>query len=326
MDRIPRIATLVLALCLGAATGARAQGGGGGGVVVEGMYFPRYGDPQLPHESPGMLGCFGGVGQSYDATGLRFGGEGMYCWGEGPLSMVYGGGQFGVVRPLGRSGLLYWTAHMGLGAGSLVDRRLPVGGHYRSFFAYLKPTLAIGLPLGPTAVEVGLTAFTPVNLAQWVDATGPRGLVTPTAGLQITAFTGWFEAPRRWAVRDADALAVPGPDDAPTAPRPAPAPARPLPEDAPLAVPAGAWPDAGDGEDARREDGASGQTTSKGAEAGEASSGPPREEAPLAVPAGGERSGPGAEDGGAASDDGEGAGTDRSGTDGSGADGSDEGS
>ena len=55
---------------------------GGAGVVLETMYYPRYGSPSAGHAAPGFLVCLGGVGMGYGRSGLRLGGEGLYCQGR----------------------------------------------------------------------------------------------------------------------------------------------------------------------------------------------------------------------------------------------------
>lgn len=205
-------------------------GGGGGGVMLNGTLYPLIEDSD-DYDSPGGLGCVGGVGFGFTDGGLRIGGEGMGCRGRAGVGMALAGVQVGFEH--GR-GPFWWSVHAGVGGGSLVDRT-QVSGDYQSGFAYVRPEFTVGFDLPISAIEVGIHALTPINVVQWVGEDGQsRGIVHPTIGAQVSFLFGSFDHGPRWMPPSPPAIAEP---DQPQAPPDAP-PQEPPPEEGPLAIPA----------------------------------------------------------------------------------------
>lgn len=191
---------------------------GGGGVTLDLQYLPRYGEPWLPHDAPGVVGCIGGVGYGVSKKGFRIGGEGVWCKGrrEG-VDQVYGGMQLG--RWWG-SGHIYWSGYVGVGGGMLTDGTVHPEDPYRSMFLYLKPTMAVGFAFRVVALEIGFYGFAPLNVAQWVGPYDGRGLVTPQIGLGTTLLFGDLHRERKKSREAAVEERPPAPEYAPPAPPP----------------------------------------------------------------------------------------------------------
>lgn len=215
-------------------------GGGAGGLVIDGLYWPRYGDPTGDHAAPGPVGCIGGVGYAVLDSGLRIGGEGAGCRGRSGVRTAQGGLQLGWRPPVDGA---YLTAFGTVGLGSFGDDTA-LSGPYRSFYGHLTPQVGVGWGVRGQIVEVSLGLRVPVQLAQWItpDAT-PRGFVTPTPLARVALMWGRVHRSRprdegpgwRPASPDDDArpLAQPGPPGEPEAPPAGTAPIDASPTDAP---------------------------------------------------------------------------------------------
>ena len=230
--------SMFFATCL--AVPGLASAAGGGGVAGEVLSFPRYGPADEAYEAPGVLGCVGGVGFRTRGVGRR-GGELLVCRGRPGVSMVYGGLNGGV---RGQTGAFTFAGYTNLGLGVFSDTSVrEESGVYRALFAYVKPVVSVGLALPKVQFDFGVYGMMPLNLAQWVGRSESRGLVTPTAGVQISVMIGNFKkdppppppvAPRVPPARPDRPLALPpegtpppppaAPTDPPVAPAPPPPP------------------------------------------------------------------------------------------------------
>ncbi|MCB9663879.1 MAG: hypothetical protein H6732_07185 [Alphaproteobacteria bacterium] len=231
-----------------------AQAAGGGGVTIDGVYMPRYGDRDSPHDAPGFYGCLGGVGYAVFGKGFRIGGDGAFCRNRpNTVQTTYGGLQLGVWKS---RGALFWSFTTGVGGGVFQDASTAGQDPYRTAFGYLKPTLSMGVALGPTAAELGLYGMVPVNFVQDIGNGVPRGFSTPSVGVQVSFLFGWFrDGKKKDREAEEDPCSAPpyGPDcpqsrELPPPPPPVwedPCAAPPYgPEchdDRPLAIPASSW-------------------------------------------------------------------------------------
>lgn len=213
------VSTLALAIP------ALASAAGGGGVTLGGTFIPQYGSTTYDPAAPGWVGCIGGIGYGAFKNGFRLGGEGAYCADDDKLVQAsYGGAQLGYWKG---SRWLFWSAYASLGGGVFNDETTaPNVSDYRSIYLYAKPTIAAGVALGPTALELGVFAMVPVNIVQDVGNGDSRGIVTPTVGVQASFLFGWFKEKKRKPTYDvappppppAEPLYVPPPT--PTSPQP----------------------------------------------------------------------------------------------------------
>lgn len=248
-------------LLIATLTGPLAHAGGGaGGALVDGLIWPRYGDPDGDHTAPGLIGCLGGLGYGVLDSGLRLGAEGAACRGHDGIRATQGGVQIGWRPPVEGA---YITAFGTVGLGSFADDTAP-SGPYRSFYGHLTPQAGVGWAVYGSTVEATVGLRVPVQLAQWItsDAT-PRGFITPTPIARVALMWGRVgrNEPRDqgpgWRPENATPtepadrpLAQPGPPGEPEAPPPDTAPSGdtppedPPPEtedpgDRPLAIPVG---------------------------------------------------------------------------------------
>lgn len=170
---------------------------GGGGVTFNLEYLPRWGRPVLEHEAPGWVGCIGGMGYGVSRRDFRIGGEGTFCRGQRDgVSQAYGGVQLGWWR--GRDAF-YLTGYGTVGFGVLTDATVPDQSAYTAIHLFVKPTFAVGVALGPTALEFGLYSLLPINLVQFTGDVDGRGVVTPQVGVQISLLFGDFRRESRRA-------------------------------------------------------------------------------------------------------------------------------
>lgn len=190
----------VLGLTMGLASGTAHASGG----AISGTYDVMV-MPGLNKLGPGTADnitfhCAGGNAFGVGKSSLRFGAEGSYCWGENESTMGYGGVQIGVSR-IGRG--LFWSANFSGGLGGMNSSGLVSNGpsevyvegnDWDSFFGYIKPSMSIGLMLGAYGLEVGAYTMIPIHAVQWVDrGQNPGPLITPSFGVQISMWFGWFE-------------------------------------------------------------------------------------------------------------------------------------
>ncbi len=223
--------TLLLALVLASpAEAAEPPRAGGAGLYLnEGFagHAPEgFGGGELT-AAPGVLTCPGGAGHVV-LKHTRVGGEGSYCFAPG-TEMVQLGAQIGGHLPVGET---YVAAYAGLGYGRL---QMEAEAAYDAHFAYVRPALAIGLPLGIVAVEIGGYGVFPFPFAQTVDGERVQGGTFPHAGVLVSILLGHHPRQRDAAdavvdaeepsPREAAAVETPpgAPEESPAAPPPSPA-------------------------------------------------------------------------------------------------------
>lgn len=227
-------------LCMSLLPAVSWAGAGAGGLTLEGQYFPRYGPHSSPHDAPGNMLCAGVVGFGVGDRGGRLGGTFEYCRAREGVELVEGGVQFGRLRTIGP---LYLTGYGDLGLGVFSDTTAS-DGDYLAIYGFLRPTIAVGLPLGPVAIEAGFYGKLPLNFVQITEGDYGRGFVTPTIGGRISLLFGSLSKLTR---RKADAPAATA---APASPPAEPCEMHDAPEapqavvDGPLAITVDDQPDA----------------------------------------------------------------------------------
>lgn len=168
-----------MVLALIAAGSARAETAAGG-LVLSTANLGSIGPVQA-----GVLPCIGGAGLALDGH-ERLGGEGQYC-ADGDATFAFAGGRWGRQRDLAFG---YWGFDLEAGGGwaDAAD----ADGRFRGAFAYGRPALVAGVPVGFGAVEGGLYAMLPVPLVQSLGGdAAPQGTFA-SAGVQVTVLFGNF--------------------------------------------------------------------------------------------------------------------------------------
>jgi hypothetical protein len=207
------LTALSFALPAGAAEPPRA---GGAGVhwnqAFMGHMPEGFGGGELT-QPPGVLTCVGGVGFVV-LKNTRVGGEGTGCFAR-DTGMLQVGAQIGGHLPVGET---YVTVYAGLGYGRL---EMELEAEYSAHFVYARPAIAIGLPLGPMAVEVGIYGVFPFAFGQQVGGESIGGSSTfPHLGLLATVLFGKHPRQRREADAVVDAAASPETEESATEPPP----------------------------------------------------------------------------------------------------------
>lgn len=201
------IIVTVFALALPAGAAEPPSAGGAGlhwNQAFMGHMPEGFGGGELT-QPPGVLTCVGGVGYVV-LERTRVGGEGTGCFAR-DTGMLQAGAQIGGHLPVGET---YVTAYAGLGYGRLEMAR---EAEYDAHFVYVRPALAIGLPLGPMALEVGMYGVFPFLFEQQVAGQSIEGGTFPHFGLLATVLFGHHPRQRLEADAVVDA-AVSEPDAA----------------------------------------------------------------------------------------------------------------
>ncbi len=160
-----------------------ALAAGGGGLV---LHRPSLDQPAPDAPAPHEMRCVGGVGFVVGDSGWRLGGEGHACGGPA-ADMAFGGMQLGKQR---QRRLVYTGWTVGLGGGALAvdgyDTQLST-----STFAYARPTVNVGLPLGIGAVEAGAWLMLPlVHVYEHRLDPSVRSSNLVSGGLQVSFLLG----------------------------------------------------------------------------------------------------------------------------------------
>jgi len=184
-------------------------GFGAGGVTLSTENLGGIGPAGVLHAGAPL--CLGGTGFEVDGH-RRIGGEGQYC-GNGRTQFTFGGAELGGQRNLLMG---YGAATLGVGGGFIDVQDRDDGDRFRSGFAYARPELSAGIPVGIGAVELGLYAMIPVPLVQSLHGDMRPIASFATTGAEISFLFGDFRERRH---PDAEPVAeVEPPPPAPPAP------------------------------------------------------------------------------------------------------------